>query len=85
MTTEKRETFQAQDGQTYPMPSSDEQELFDAIREQLSPEAVAAIAADLTPDTDDPNVNHQVLWFRQQLIAMLGNKEYASILNEIGY
>ena len=62
---------------------SDEQELFDAVREQLSPHAVAAIACcHQINRTNNPDVDRQVRWFQQRLVDMLGGYERQSRLAE---
>jgi len=59
--------------------------LFDAVRENLSPQAVAAITAYLYAgmDTKDPKANREVAWLANGLLEMLGD-EYARLLDEIG-
>ena len=65
------------------VPANDSQDLFDAIREQLSPHAVAAIASYLqTNRTSDPAVDREVDWFRDQLCELLGGGEAQSRLAE---
>ena len=67
------------------VPENDENDLFDAIREQLSPEAVAAIAAHLlAARTNNADVNRQVQWFTNGLIAMLGAGEYTNLCEGLG-
>ena len=57
----------------------DAKDLLDAVREQLSPHAVAAIAWRLkfnnSSFTNDDNVDHQVRWFTEQLTALLGGAD----------
>ena len=60
--------------------------LTDALRDNLSPEAVVGIAAcivgsDLIKDAD---ARRQVAWFRDLLVEMVGVKEYNRMLEEIG-
>ncbi len=63
----------------------DESELFEHVREQLSPEAVAAIAAWLQPaQTNNADVNRQVAWFRDRLVEMLGTDRYNALCDELG-
>ncbi|MBI1373719.1 MAG: hypothetical protein GC159_13415 [Phycisphaera sp.] len=63
----------------------DESELFEHIREQFSPEAVAAIAAWLQPaSTNNPAVDRQLQWFIEQLIEMLGTDQYNALCEELG-
>ena len=65
------------------VPENDEQDLFDAIREQLSPHAVAAIASCLQINrTNNPDVDRQVRWFHDQLCQLLGGYEQQSRLAE---
>ena len=48
----------------------------DAIRDALSPEAVALAASHLlTARCDDEDVNMEVRWFAEQLIELLGGDE----------
>jgi len=52
--------------------------LRETIKDNLSPEAVAAIAYLLDlPAADDwtPEVRRQVKWFRKQLVELLGGKK----------
>ena len=64
----------------------DDEELAEALRDALSPDAVAAIAACLgSARTNDASVNGQVEWFRGQLVAMLGGpEEQARLAAELG-
>ena len=65
------------------VPENDEQDLFDAVREQLSPHAVAAIASCLQANrTNNPDVDRQVRWFRDQLCDLLGGAEQQNRLAE---
>ena len=68
------------------VPENDENDLFDAIREQLSPEAVAAIASCLQINrTNNPEVDRQVRWFHDQLCQLLGGYEQqARLAEELG-
>jgi hypothetical protein len=62
----------------------DESELFEHIREQFSPEAVAAIAAWLQPaSTNNPDVDRQIQWFIDQLIEMLGTDQYNALCDKL--
>jgi hypothetical protein len=55
----------------------------DAIRDQLSPHAVAAIASCLQINrTNDADVDRQVRWFHGQLCELLGGFEQQSRLAE---
>jgi hypothetical protein len=65
------------------VPENDEQQIFDAIREQLSPHAVAAIASCLQINrTNNPEVDRQVHWFAEELCKLLGGHEQQSRLAE---
>ena len=60
--------------------------LADALRDNLSPEAVVGIAAcivsaDLIKKAD---VRKQVCWFRDFLVEMVGVDEYNRMIEEIG-
>jgi hypothetical protein len=69
-----------------PVPENDESELFDAIREQLSPHAVASIVAYLQPArTNNQDVDRQVAWFAEELVKLLGGHEQqAQLAEELG-
>ena len=55
----------------------------DAIRDQLSPHAVAAIASRLQINrTNNPDVDRQVRWFHGQLCELLGGFQQQSRLAE---
>ena len=57
--------------------------LVDALRDNLSPEAVAAIASWLQPArTNDENVDREVRWFTEQLAQALGGWDQQSRLAE---
>ncbi len=60
--------------------------LVDAMRENLSPEAVAAIAYWLQPaTTNNDDVNRELRWFSQQLTQVLGgSKQQSRIAEELG-
>lgn len=61
-------------------------QMIEAICDNLSPDAVGAIAARLhNTQTNDDNVNREVLWFTQQLIQALGGKEQQErVAKELG-
>ena len=60
-----------------------EELLIDALRDNLSPEAVAAIASWLQPArTNDENVDREVRWFAEQLAQALGGWDQQSRLAE---
>jgi hypothetical protein len=65
------------------VPTSDESELFEAVREQLSPQAIAGIVAYLQPaETNNHDVDRQVRWFSEELVKLLGGYEQQSRLAE---
>lgn len=68
------------------VPENDEGELFEAIREQLSPQAVAAIVSCLQINrTNNPQVDRQVHWFGEKLIEQLGGAaEQGRLAEELG-
>ena len=75
--------YDAGDGRKVTVPGNDEQDLFDAIREQLSPHAVAAIASCLqTNRTNNTEVDREVHWFAEELYKLLGGYEQQSRLAE---
>ena len=75
--------YDAGDGRKVTVPANDEQDLFDAVREQLSPHAVAAIASCLQINvTNDSDVDRQVQWFHDRLCELLGGYEHQSRLAE---
>ncbi len=56
------------------------------IRDNLSPQAVAAIVAYLQPvATRDAKVNQEVTWFSEQLVDALGGHEQVGrLMDELG-
>ncbi len=60
--------------------------LADALRETLSPHAIAGIVAYLQPArTNDPDANRQIDWFRQKLVETVGGKkELNRLCDEVG-
>lgn len=68
------------------VPENDESELFEAVREQLSPEAVASIVSHLqTARTNNQDVDRQVRWFADELAKLLGGYEQqARLAEELG-
>jgi len=61
---------------TVPEDPAPEDILADALRETLSPRAVAAIAAYLQPArTNDPDTNRQIAWFRRMLVETVGGDD----------
>jgi len=71
---------------TVPEDPKPEELLTDALRENLSPHAVAAIAAYLQPvRTMDPEVVRQVRWFAELLTAAVGGEdELNRLCEEVG-
>jgi len=61
-------------------------DLLDAIREQLSPHTVAAVATCLQANrTNNPDVDRQVRWLHDQLCELLGGSEQqARLAEELG-
>lgn len=68
-------------------PDADLQNLIEAIRRNLSPHAVALIAAKLQPTYARGQAGQlaecEVGWFAQQLRELLG-EQYESLTNELG-
>jgi len=83
---ERPRRYDAGNGRKVAVPGSDEQDLLDAIREQLSPHAVAAVAACLQANrTNNPDVDRQVRWLREKLRDLLGGSEQqARLAEELG-
>ena len=71
---------------TVPQDPRPEDMLTDALRENLSPHAVAAIAAYLQPvRTMDPEVVRQVRWFAELLTTVVGGEdELNRLCEEVG-
>ena len=71
---------------TVPEDPKPEDVLADALRENLSPHAVAAIAAYLQPvRTMDAEVVRQVTWFRELLTTVVGGEdELNRLCDEVG-
>ena len=54
----------------------DEQDLFDALKDNLSPQAVAAVVAYLQPArTSNPEVDRQLRWLADRLIDLVGGPD----------
>ena len=65
------------------VPENDESDLFAAVREQMSPHAVAAIVSFLQPvRTNNGDVDRQVHWFAEELVKLVGGYEQQSRLAE---
>ena len=61
----------------------DEDVLFDALRDNLSPHAVAAVVSCLRINrTNNGDVDRQVHWFAEELVKLLGGHEEQSRLAE---
>ena len=59
--------------------------LFDAIKDNFSPQAVAAMAAYLqAANTKNREVNRQLAWFAKELVKLVGAKSYGQLLEEVG-
>lgn len=68
---------------TVPDDPKPQEMLIDAIRDNLSPEAVAAIVSWLQPArTNDQNVDREVRWFAKQLAQALGGWDQQNRLAE---
>ena len=68
------------------VPENDESELFEAVREQLSPHAVDSIISHLQgARTNNTDVDRQVHWFTEELTKLLGGYEHqAHLAEELG-
>ncbi len=90
MTRKRPQTYKhtRPDGQVVrvTVPENDESELFEAVREQLSPEAVASIVSHLqAARTNNQDVDRQVRWFAEELVKLLGGYEQqARLAEELG-
>jgi len=61
----------------------DEQVLFDALKDNLSPQAVAAIVAYLQPaPTNNPDVDRQLRWLADRLTELVGGPEQLDWLTD---
>lgn len=65
----------------------DTAEFIDAIRDHLSPEAVALIAAKCQPvyarGEAGRAAEQECAWFAQQLVAVLGQQEYDAVAEKL--
>ncbi len=86
MKNPKAKLYDAGNGRKVTIPENDESELFAAVREQLSPEAVAIIITYLQPArSNNPEANRQVRWFMDELTNLLGGvKRHAELMDELG-
>ena len=64
----------------------DDDTLFDALENNLSPQTVAAIIAYLQPaKTNNPDVDRQVTWFRNNLVDLVGGDDaFSRLCEELG-
>ena len=73
---------------TIPDNPQDDETLFEALKDNLSPEAVAAIAAYLVArPAEAPNkaVNRELNWFTDQLVELVGGDEaFNRLCEEVG-
>ena len=68
---------------TVPEDRKPEDRLIDALRENLSPHAVAAIVSYLQPArTNDLNVDREVQWFSERLAETIGGQDQQNRLAE---
>ena len=70
------------------VPESEEANaLADAIRDYLSPEGVAAIAAHLQAlhPSRSEIADREVVWFHDFLVRLLGDDEYNRLIDELGF
>lgn len=68
---------------TYQPEAIDEQDLFDALQDNLSPQAVAAVVAYLQPaTTNNDAVNRQLRWFAERLTELVGGPEQLARLGD---
>lgn len=69
---------------TVPENPTDEDTLLPALKDNFSPQALAAIIAYLQPaNTNNADVDRQVLpWFRDRLVALVGGDEALNRLCE---
>ena len=57
----------------------------DVLRDNLTPQAVAAIAAHLfAASTKNDGVNKEIRWFADQLVSMVGTDQYNALCEEVG-
>jgi hypothetical protein len=70
------------------VPPNDEADaLAQAIRDHLSPDGVAAVAAHLQAlhPSKHKKADRQVVWFHDFLVGLLGDEEYARLSVELGF
>jgi len=57
----------------------------EVLRDNLSPQAIAAIAAHLfAASTKNDGVNKEIRWFADQLVSMVGTDQYNALCEEVG-
>lgn len=88
---EKIKTYAAKmlDGRTVrctvPEDPTPDEVLFDAIKDNFSPQAVAAMAAYLqAANTKNREVNRQLTWFASELVKLVGATGYGHLLEDVG-
>jgi hypothetical protein len=70
---------------TVPEDPKPEELLDDALRDNLSPEAIAVIVAYLQPArSKDAAADRQVRWFSDRLVALLGADQFRRMQDELG-
>ena len=88
MKRKRPKTYEADEGNrkvrvTVPEDPKPEDVLLDALRDSLSPQAIATIVAFLQPvRTNAPEVDEQVGWFAERLVEAVGGYEAQSRLAE---
>jgi len=84
--TSRPKRYDAGKGRKVTVPENDEGGIFAAIREELSPQAVAAIVAYLQPAaTKDRAVNQELAWFSRELAGIVGGyEEQGRLAEEVG-
>jgi len=80
-------TFQGRKVRVTVPEAIDEGDLLTALKDNLSPQAITAIAAYLgSAVTKNEEVNRQVCWFRDQLIELVGGLDrYNQLSDELGF
>ena len=69
---------------TVPEDPTPDEVLFDAIKDNFSPQAVAAMAAHLqAANTKNREVNRQLTWFAGELVKLVGATGYSHLLEEV--
>lgn len=67
--------------------AADSHTLGDALRDNMSPDGVAAIAAHLQAlhTSKNERADREVVWFHDFLVALLGDDEYNRLCDELGF